>query len=76
MSLLVGFAQACCTDVRVDLRRHKTLVAKQLLNAADVSPAIEQVGREAMPQGVRRSSCVETGLFEMLFEHATDASSR
>lgn len=48
MSLFVGFSQTGRADVRVDLSRHETLVAEQLLNAAYIGTAIEQMRGKTM----------------------------
>ena len=55
MGLLVDRAEAGA-DMRVDLRRHQALVPQQLLHAADVGAAVEQMRGEAVPQRVRRGA--------------------
>ena len=52
MSLFVGLLEPRRADVRIDLSRYQTLVPQQFLNAADVGAAVEQMGRETVPQGV------------------------
>lgn len=76
MGLLVRFAEACGTDVGVDLSRHETLVAEQFLNAPDVSPAIEQVCGKTMTQGVGRRAHVQIRLLEVFFKHPGHAACR
>ena len=48
VGVLVGFLQSAGADVGVDLGRCQALVAEQFLNAAEVRPAVEEVGRERM----------------------------
>ena len=48
-------------DVRVDLRRREALVAEQLLDDPQVRAAVEQMGRERVPQRVRRDAVREAG---------------
>src|SRR3954451_12259156 len=49
----VDLAEAVDGDQRVDLRGRYRGVAEQLLDHPDVGPAVEQVGGEGVPQGVR-----------------------
>ncbi len=49
MGLFVGRTQVGRADVRVDLRGDQALVAQQLLHAANVGAAIQQVRGEAVP---------------------------
>lgn len=50
-------------DMRVDHRRAHVVVTQQLLHGADVVAVFQQVGGEAVPQGMRRDGFVEFGLF-------------
>ena len=50
----VDLAQPVDGDQRVDLRRRHRRVPEQLLHDAHVGAAVEQVGRERVPQRVRR----------------------
>jgi len=52
MKLPVDFFEPCLIDVSVDLRRGDAGVAEKLLNLAEVGSAGEQVGGEAMAEGV------------------------
>ena len=70
---LVGGAESGGADVGVDLRRHQALVAQQLLHAADVGAAVQQVRGEAVAQRVRSGSRVQPRLAEVLFQHPGDA---
>src|SRR5690606_11064488 len=51
---LVDLAQRVCGHERVQLGRRDRGVAEQLLDDAHVRPAVQQVGREGVAQGVRR----------------------
>jgi hypothetical protein len=46
MGLPIGGLEAPRRDVRIDLGRRKVLVAEQLLDDAQVGPAVEEVRRE------------------------------
>src|SRR4029079_14095359 len=59
MGLLVRGPQAGGADVGVDLRGDETLVAQQLLHAADVGAAVEQMRCKTVSERVRRGSQVE-----------------
>src|SRR5882724_6941036 len=74
MGPFVHLAQPGGGDVRIDLRRRQALVAQQLLDAADIGAAIQEMGSEAVPQGVGRGAVVQAGGFEVLFQHAPDAA--
>src|SRR5688572_32501468 len=79
MGLFVDGLHAGRADVRVDLRRAEALVAEQFLNAADVGAAIEQVGGETVPQGVRSGPLIEARSLEVLFrseEHTSELQSQ
>ena len=52
---------ACRRDMGVDLGRREALVAEQLLDDPQVGAAVEQVGREAVAEGVRRDAERQTG---------------
>ena len=47
-------------EMEVDGRLFQTLMAQQDLNGAQISAALEQMGGEAMAQGVRMDGTVET----------------
>ena len=49
------------SDERVDLGRRDRGMPEQLLHDAHVGAAREQVGRERVPQGVRRDGCRDAG---------------
>src|SRR5688572_12982547 len=65
VGLLVDGAERSRADVRIDLRRDQALMAQQLLHAANVGPAIEQVRGETMAQRVRRGAQIEVGDFQV-----------
>lgn len=53
--------QVAVVQVRVDLRGEDALVAEQLLHLPDAGPALEQVGGERVPEGVRRYLLLDAG---------------
>ena len=53
MRTVVDAAQVARVDVAVELRRRERAVAEQLLDRAQVGAAVEQVGRERVPEAVR-----------------------
>src|SRR5450631_4567276 len=57
----VGCPEARRRDMGVDLGGGQALVAEQLLDHPQVGPAIEEVGREAVPEGVRRHAQRQAG---------------
>ena len=54
MPLFDGVLQPPATDVRVDLGRREIGVPEHGLNRAEIGTALEQIGRERMPQDMRR----------------------
>ncbi len=60
----------------VDLGGDEAFVAEQLLDATDVCAAVEQVRRKTVAEGVGAGAAVEARLFEVFFEHASDAARR
>ena len=54
MAVAVDLFEPVDADVRVDLRTRETLVAEQFLDHAEVRAGVEHVGREGVPQRVRR----------------------
>ena len=53
VALLVQRLETSPIDVGINLRRHHAGVAQQFLNNAKIGTAFQQMGREAMSQGVR-----------------------
>src|SRR3990167_7997793 len=53
VGLVIDLLQPLGRDVRVDLRRREARVAQQLLDAAQIGPAVKQMRREAVAQAVR-----------------------
>ena len=49
MRFVVCLAEGRSGQMGVDLRGHQALVTQQLLHAADVGAAVEQVGGKAVP---------------------------
>src|SRR5690349_4880610 len=63
VALGIDLAEPLHRDQRVDLGRGDRRVAEQLLHHADVRAAVQQVGSERVPQGVRRHVAGEVGTF-------------
>ena len=61
-------AQAGTVDVDVDLGRGDALVAQHLLDGTQVGTALEQVGGEAVAQGVRTDDLADAGQFAQLLD--------
>ena len=61
MVAVVQFLHAFAGDMGVDLRGGEVAVAEQHLNDPQVGAVVQQVGRESMPQGVRREWLVDLG---------------
>ena len=76
VGVLVDVEQAFLGDVGIDLGRGQVAVAEQFLDAPEVGPAVEQVGREAVAQGVRAGAAVEAEGGEVALEQAADAPRR
>ena len=74
MSAFISFLKSAGTDVGVDLCRRQALVAEQFLHAAEIGPAIEQVGGEGMPQGVWGDMLLEIAGADVQFEHPPDTA--
>src|SRR5699024_12456024 len=62
MGLVDGASQALCADVRVDLRGGQRGVAEEVLDAAQVRAALDEMGRGAVAEGVRRDVAGDPGL--------------
>ena len=58
---VVGALEAFGGQVGIDLGGDQVGVAEQLLHAAQVRAPVQQMGRVAMPQLVRRQVRVQTG---------------
>ena len=52
MCLMINIQQSLLRDVGVNLSCGQLTMSEQFLHASEVSPAVQQVGGEAMPQGV------------------------
>ena len=68
MRRVVGALEALGGQVGIDLGRDQVGVAKQLLHAAQVRTSVQQMGRVAMPQLVRRQVRVQTGDGEVFLQ--------
>lgn len=49
-------------------------MSEQFLNASDIGAAVEQMGGEAMPQGMGARTSIESTVLDVFFEHSSDAS--
>ena len=76
MSLMIYIEQPLPRDVGVDLGRGQISVSEQFLDAAEVGTAVQQVGREAVPEGMRAGGIVESGRDQMILEQPSDAAGR
>lgn len=76
MSVLVGIAEAFLGYVGVDLGRGEAAVSEEFLDRAEVGASVEEVGGEAVAEGVWTGSQVEADGFEVLDEQASDTSNR
>ena len=55
-----GFAHHAAVDVRIDFGRPDGLVAEHQLDGAEVGPALEEVRREGVAEGMRADGLVDT----------------
>lgn len=62
-------------DVGVAFGRRDPLVAKHLLDRSQIGPTREQMGREAVPQHVRRHRARDAGASPILLELGLDVAS-
>lgn len=62
MAVLVDLLKLFDRDFGVDGRRLQLLVAEQLLNLADVSPAFEQVRGARVPEHVTEAGTADASL--------------
>ena len=58
--------RASVHDVGVDHRRAHISMTEQFLHCSDVVPVLEQMRREAMPEGTRTDAFRQTGLSRSL----------
>ena len=70
----VNFLYLAGRQMRVYLCSRKRLMAKQLLNTAKVSAAVEHMGGEAVPQGMGTDGRIQASHFEVLIHFSADAS--
>jgi hypothetical protein len=71
MGPIEDVAQALAAHVGVDLRGGEVLVTEELLHAAQVGAAVEQVGGEGVAQRVRMG-----GLEGAAIDHSSDVARR
>ncbi len=70
MALFVLLAQMMIGQMGINLRRGDTGMAQQFLNVAQGGAILEQMGGEAMPQGVGGNPLVYIGLLAVGFQNA------
>src|SRR5258708_7224267 len=71
---VVDFLHPACRQVRVNLRGAQALVAKKLLDAAQVGAVVEQMGGEAVAERMGADARIEAGLHQILVELAADGA--
>src|SRR3954470_12516197 len=77
MRPVVQLATARIGYVRIELGRRQIRVAEHLLDGAEVGAALQQVGRERVPQDVRMDAVrVESRLLRQLAEDQERAGAR
>lgn len=74
VGLLVHRPQVGGTHMGVDLRGDEALMAQKFLDAADVSPPVQQVRGEAMAERMGRSAPIQAGGAQVFFQHPSDAA--
>src|SRR2546430_1117501 len=74
MGFFVDGPQSRGADVGVDLRGDEALVAEELLDAADVGAAVEQVGGKTVTEGMGRGAEVQAVELEVFEQHPMDAA--
>ena len=74
MGVVVDVSHSLRRQVRVHLGRGQGLVAQKLLDTAQVGAVVQQVGGEAVPQGVRADVGIEPGLGEVLGRRCSPTS--
>ena len=74
MGLFVSFAGLGGGHVGVDLGRAKAFVAEELLHDTEVGAAVQQVGREAVAEGMGMGGLEETSLKRVFADKGLDAS--
>src|SRR5215204_514665 len=68
MMTIVGRTQVTDGDVRIDLFCGNVAMTKQCLHGTRISAVLQQVRREAVPQGVRRN-VFDSHLFRARLDH-------
>ena len=74
MCLMINIEQSLLRDVGVDLGCRQITVAEQLLDAAEIGTAIQQVGGEAVPQRVRAGRVNQARTQQVSLQQSTDAA--
>ena len=74
MCLMINIQQSLLRDVGVNLSCRQIAMSEQLLHAAEVGSAVQQVGGEAVPQRVRAGGIHQAGTQQMCLQQTTDAA--
>ena len=75
MGLVVHFLETTCGQMGIYLSGAQAAMAKQFLNAAQVSTFVEHMGSEGVSQRMRTNRRVQSGLGEILVQFAPDTAS-
>src|SRR5215471_1428376 len=76
MVAAVQLFHALAGDVRVDLSRRHVAVAEQQLYDAQISAVVEQMGRERVPDGVRRELLFHAGFLRVALDDVPERLTR
>ena len=66
--LTQGFA----VEMRIDLSGADALVSQHLLDGPQVSPSLQQMGSERVPEGVRTDDLLDAGQFRLHLDDVED----
>src|SRR5262245_3141847 len=75
MVLVIDLAQSRLEHVRINLRRRQVGVTEHGLDRAQIGAALEQMGRERMPQHVRAEMRAYAGLHAVALEQPPESAS-
>src|SRR4051812_24085501 len=76
MCVMISIKQSALCDMGVQLCGSQISVAEQLLDTAQIGTTVQQVGREAMPQGMGTRRIDQAGSEQVRFEQTADAPRR
>lgn len=74
MGLVVHFLETTCGQMGIYLGSTQAAMAKQFLNAAQVSALVEHVSGKGVSQRMRTDRWVQSGLGEILVQFASDTA--